>query len=68
MGMQPYDTSLQIADSLLKPIKNTETIRLKRTIPVYLDYRTILIEKDGNIRFIKDTYRRNEAIARKLKG
>jgi len=68
MGMQPYDTALQIADSLLKPIKKTETIRLKRTIPVYLDYRTILIEKDGSIRFVKDIYRRNEAIAKKLKG
>jgi murein L,D-transpeptidase YcbB/YkuD len=68
IGLQPYDTALQIADSLLKPIKNTETIRLKRSVPVYLDYRTILIERNGEIRFAKDIYRKNEALAKKLKG
>jgi len=68
IGLQPYDSTLQIADSLLKRTKVTETIRLKRSIPVYLDYRTIIIERNGEIRFAKDVYRKNEALAKKLKG
>ena len=67
MGLQPYDTALQIEDSLLKPIKNTEIIKLKNTIPVYLDYRTIVFDRNGNIRFVKDIYRKNAAVAKKLK-
>ncbi len=67
MGLQPYDTALQIEDSLLKPIKNTEIIKLKNTVPVYLDYRTIVFDRNGNIRFVKDIYRKNEAVAKKLK-
>lgn len=67
MGLQPYDTALQIEDSLLKPIKETEIIRLKNTIPVYIDYKTIVFEKDGSIRFTKDIYRKNKAVAKKLK-
>lgn len=67
LGLQPYDTSLQVVDSLLKPIKNTESIKLKKQIPVYLYYRTINIERNGNISFNHDIYRRNKAIAKKLK-
>ena len=67
MGLQPYDTALQIEDSLLKPIKNTEIIKLKNTIPVYLDYRTIVFDRNGNISFVKDIYRKNAAVAKKLK-
>ena len=66
MGLQPYDTSLQIADSLLKPIKATEFIKLKKTIPIYFDYRTMMVESDASVRFVKDIYRKNKAIARKL--
>jgi len=68
MGLQPYDTSLQVADSLLKPIKDTERIRLKRSVPVYLVYKTIYIERNGEIRFAKDIYRKNQALAKNLKG
>ncbi len=68
MGLQPYDTALQMADSLLKPIKNTEIIKLKNTIPVYIDYKTVNFEQDGSISFYKDIYRKNEALAKKLKN
>jgi murein L,D-transpeptidase YcbB/YkuD len=68
MGLQPYDTSLQMADSLLKPIKETERIRLKRTVPVYLVYKTIYIERNGEIRFAKDIYRKNQVLAKNLRG
>jgi murein L,D-transpeptidase YcbB/YkuD len=67
MGLQPYDSLRQIKDSLLKPIKTTEIIKLKNRIPVYLDYKTIVFENDGNIRFVKDIYRKNKAVAKKLK-
>lgn len=67
LGFQPYDTSLRIEDSLLKPIKNTEFIKLKNKIPVYLYYRTINIERNGDISINHDIYRRNKAIAKKLK-
>jgi len=66
MGLQPYDTLRQIEDSLLKPIKNTEIIRLKNTVPIYLDYRTVVFEKDRSIRFTKDIYKKNKAVAKKL--
>ena len=67
MGLQPYDSTLQIEDSLLKPIKTTESIRLKNTVPVYIDYRTVVFNNDGSIRFLKDIYRKNKAVAKKLK-
>ena len=67
MGLQPYDSSLQVADSLLKPIKETERIRLKRSIPVYLVYKTISVERNGEIRFAKDIYRKNAALAKSLR-
>ncbi|NUM30723.1 MAG: L,D-transpeptidase family protein [Bacteroidetes bacterium] len=67
LGLQPYDSSLRIEDSLLKPIKNTEYIRLKTKIKVYLYYRTINVERNGKITFNYDIYRRNKAIAKKLK-
>lgn len=67
LGLQPYDSSLRVEDSLLKPIKNTEFIRLKTKIPVYLYYRTINVERDGQINFVYDIYRRNKAIAQKLR-
>ena len=66
MGLQPYDTALQIEDSLLKPIKTTEIIRLKKTIPVYIDYRTIVFEQDATLRFANDIYRKNKSIAKRL--
>jgi len=68
MGLQPYDTALQVEDSLLKRIKNTESIRLENPIPIYIDYRTIVFEKDGSMRFVKDIYRKNKAVAKKLKS
>ena len=67
MGLQPYDSTLQIEDSLLKPIKTTESIRLKNTVPVYIDYRTVVFNNDRSIRFLKDIYRKNKAVAKKLK-
>lgn len=67
MGLQPYDTNLQVADSLLKPIKDTERIRLKRSVPVYLVYKTIYVERNGEIRFAKDIYRKNAALAKSLR-
>ncbi len=66
MGLQPYDSALQIEDSLLKPIKETQIIRLKRAIPVYIDYRTIVFEQDAGLRFAKDIYRKNKSIAKRL--
>lgn len=67
MGLQPYDSSLQVADSLLQPIKDTERIRLKRGVPVYLVYKTIYIERNGEIRIAKDIYRKNAALAKSLR-
>ncbi len=67
MGLQPYDSSLQIEDSLLKPIKTTVSIRLKNTIPVYIDYKTIVFNEDGSMLFLKDIYRKNNAVAKRLK-
>jgi murein L,D-transpeptidase YcbB/YkuD len=67
MGLQPYDTALQVEDSLLKPIKNTESIRLKNKVPVYIDYKTISFSDNGSIVFLKDIYRKNKALAKKLK-
>ena len=67
MGLQPYDSTLQIEDSLLLPIKTTESIRLKNKIPVYIDYKTVVFNNDGSVRFLKDIYRKNQAVAKKLK-
>ncbi|MFM9945588.1 MAG: L,D-transpeptidase family protein [Bacteroidia bacterium] len=67
MGLQPYDTALQMADSLLKPIKNTENIKLKNTVAVYIDYKTIALQKDGSFIFYRDIYRKYKAGAKKLK-
>jgi murein L,D-transpeptidase YcbB/YkuD len=66
MGLQPYDSALQKPDSLLKPIKTTEIINLKHPIPIYLDYKTLVIERNGDIRYLKDIYRRNKALGKKL--
>ncbi|MCB9251213.1 MAG: L,D-transpeptidase family protein [Flavobacteriales bacterium] len=67
MGLQPYDTTLQVADSLLKPSKETERIYLKRKVPVYLVYKTVMIETDGHLRFNKDIYRKNRSLAIRLR-
>lgn len=67
MGLQAYDSALQVADSLLKPVKETEKIRLKKTIPIYLVYKTIWVERNGEIRMLKDIYRKNKSLAAALK-
>ena len=57
----PEDTTAAI-----QPIDTTFKIRLRKYIPIYMDYRTVYFDSEGRASFCYDIYDQNKYILRRL--
>ena len=58
--LEEYDPEDSLAE--IQPIDTTFKIRLRKPIPIYMDYRTITFDSIGEPRYIYDIYDRNKYI------
>jgi len=59
--------SMAIEDALSDPTK-TLTLRLQRSVPVYLVYFTAEAGNDGSVRALGDPYGRDATLLRQMRG
>ena len=72
MGYEPLDTArLRLYDTEdstaeIQAIDTTFEIRLEKTIPIFMDYRTVFFTNDGVAHFRYDIYDKNKYILRRM--
>ncbi|MFY0642902.1 MAG: L,D-transpeptidase family protein [Bacteroidia bacterium] len=72
MGYEPLDEDrLEDYDpedttAAIQPVDTTFQIRLHKPIPIYMDYRTIFFNSEGEATFCYDIYDRNKYILRRM--
>lgn len=72
MGYEPLDSvrleewDPEDSTAAIQPIDTTYKIRLRKPIPLYMDYKTIVFDSVGSPQFIYDIYDRNKYILREM--
>lgn len=73
MGLEPRDTARarlwrEDTTSYKKVVKITHPVRVEHKMTVFFDYRTIVFNPDGSVRFIFDVYDKNRLIAEAMEN